>query len=112
MIRRSGVRFAEKIMRQLKVSARSDAKPVPTFADRALGIAGESNGGATTGRNPRRGAVRQSRRRLAARRPLYAGGSRAVSGPDRGARRRLAGRCAQRLPVLGAVSRRARLRAV
>jgi hypothetical protein len=37
MIRRSGNRFAGKIMRQLIVSARSDAKPVPTFADRARG---------------------------------------------------------------------------
>jgi hypothetical protein len=36
MIRRSGNRFADKIMRQVdKFSARSDAKPVPTFADRA-----------------------------------------------------------------------------
>jgi hypothetical protein len=36
MIRRSGNRFADKIMRRFEVSARSDAKPVSTFADRAL----------------------------------------------------------------------------
>jgi len=39
MIRRSGSRFAEKIMRHLRVGARSDAKPGPTFADRAPSVA-------------------------------------------------------------------------
>jgi hypothetical protein len=34
MIRRSGHRFAEKIMRKHIFSVRSDAKPVTTFADR------------------------------------------------------------------------------
>ena len=39
MIRRSVQRFADKIMRKSReVGARSDAKPVPTFADRALTI--------------------------------------------------------------------------
>ncbi len=39
MIRRSVQRFADKIMRKLReFGARSDAKPVPTFADRALSL--------------------------------------------------------------------------
>jgi len=36
MIQRRESRFAHKIMRHQNVSARSDAKPVTTFADRAL----------------------------------------------------------------------------
>jgi hypothetical protein len=35
LIPKSGNRFSDQIMRQLKISARSDAKPVSTFADRA-----------------------------------------------------------------------------
>jgi len=37
MIRQSVKRFGDQIMRQFLVEARSDAKPVSTFADRASG---------------------------------------------------------------------------
>jgi ADP-ribose pyrophosphatase YjhB (NUDIX family) len=44
MIRRSGNRLAEKVMRHFKKLARdSDAKPVPTFADRALDVTDPRN---------------------------------------------------------------------
>jgi hypothetical protein len=40
VIRESVKRFRDKVERQLKIGARSDAKPVPTFADRAPGLSG------------------------------------------------------------------------
>src|SRR5215210_5112411 len=48
MIRRSGYRFADKIMRHCMICARSDAKPVSTFADRALSGEGSMRAGMMT----------------------------------------------------------------
>src|SRR4051812_496411 len=65
MIRRSGNRFADKIMRHFKASAGLDAKPVPTFADRAwtsLHIGGDLHLGHLVGVGDR--AALRARRRL------------------------------------------------